>query len=369
MSIKRISDLNWISLNKDEYPDLAIFDNTTSKGNINKVLSSGGGLGSDRSYNTESYSHTLFECSLPGNGKTKPDAYDNNVSFYESRKLTYGYLLLSALLPDIKTVFNATNGLVDVKGNDIKINNMLSGEYNFDYFQCKTLQVHEHAELSTTSISGGCSIDGGLNVDFINAEQYTTSPSVYCHTIAPWNDGSGNPPGPPGFPYGTIRVNANVVIGAGEEKYGLSADYINCTGDVSAKNFYGIAHTALWSDLAEFYESDEPYESGTLIKFGGEKEITIACDGEVNGIVSTKPGVVLNAEAKGLPIALAGRVPTKIVGPISKHDKVVLSDIPGVGRKAIFPVDKGLTVIGRALESKSGSDIGLVECVTKFSLV
>ena len=61
------------------------------------------------------------------------------------------------------------------------------------------------------------------------------------------------------------------------------------------KEINGTAMRARWSgDLAEMYESDSAYEPGTLVMFGGEKEITCS-DGKIcNAIVTENPGVILN---------------------------------------------------------------------------
>mgnify|MGYP003295461789 CR=1 FL=1 len=49
-----------------------------------------------------------------------------------------------------------------------------------------------------------------------------------------------------------------------------------------------------WADLAEYKESDQAYEPGTLVMFGGAKEITLSNGVETHAIVTTKPGLVLN---------------------------------------------------------------------------
>ena len=128
-------------------------------------------------------------------------------------------------------------------------------------------------------------------------------------------------------------------------------------------NEIDYAHHAYWSDLGEKYLADANYEPGTLVKFGGEKEITIA-DDEVNAIVSTK-AFDLNSQLKdGTVIALCGRVPTKVKGKIKKFDKIMLSDIPGVACRW-----NGYSrVIGRALEENDNENIKLVECVTRFEI-
>jgi hypothetical protein len=61
---------------------------------------------------------------------------------------------------------------------------------------------------------------------------------------------------------------------------------------------------------------------------------------------------------------MTGRVPVKIEGPVTKGQRIVTSDTPGVG-KAVADRDivSLLTVIGRALTSSTDSNIKLVECV------
>lgn len=135
-------------------------------------------------------------------------------------------------------------------------------------------------------------------------------------------------------------------------------------GTITAPTFNGTATKAKWADLAENYVSDKIYPIGTLIKFGGEADITIA-DDNCNGAISDKPGYLLDAELEGgQPIALVGKTPIRIIGKINKHDKVTLSEIPGVGRVAT----EGEKVIARALESSDNDDEKLIMCVTKFNL-
>ena len=133
------------------------------------------------------------------------------------------------------------------------------------------------------------------------------------------------------------------------------------------KTIKGTAMNALWADLAENYESDFDYCYGTLVCFGGEREVTIAID-KVNGVVSRQPALLMNQEANnGLPIALAGRVDVLVKGTVKKFDNIVLSDIAGVGvvdNEA--PVD---LVIGKALQDKNTEDVETVLCVTKFNLL
>ena len=140
------------------------------------------------------------------------------------------------------------------------------------------------------------------------------------------------------------------------------------TGSVSfTKTILGVAQYALWADLAECYESDSDYTPGTLIMFGGEKEITAATE-KANGVVSSQPGFLLNrGQASGLPVALCGRVPVRIIGRVERFDNIVLSDIAGVG--IVDNTAPQERVIAKALRSKHTKETGLVLCATRFSLV
>jgi hypothetical protein len=64
--------------------------------------------------------------------------------------------------------------------------------------------------------------------------------------------------------------------------------------------FYGTATRALYADLAERYHADAVYEYGTVVKIGGEKEITATskeyCP-DVFGVVSDNPAFGMNTGA------------------------------------------------------------------------
>ena len=167
--------------------------------------------------------------------------------------------------------------------------------------------------------------------------------------------------------------NAKKLIIDNPETY-LNGD-LCCLGNAYFQNvIQGTSLRALWADLAEKYEADEQYASGTLVKFGGKREVTIACDGIANGVVSTKPGITLGSDfdASGsarpnvVEVALVGRVPVKVVGDVAKFDRLVLSKTPGYAEAASPTNEK--TILGIALEDKCLSS-DLVECVVNLKLV
>jgi hypothetical protein len=123
----------------------------------------------------------------------------------------------------------------------------------------------------------------------------------------------------------------------------------------------GSRLNSTYADLAEYYEADAEYEPGTVLEFGGEKEVTIAEDGtnKVAGVVSTNPAYAMNANCQGVAVAIAlqGRVPTKVRGTIYKGD-MMISAGNGYARPAVSPFMG--TVIGKALENFDGIE-GIIE--------
>lgn len=146
---------------------------------------------------------------------------------------------------------------------------------------------------------------------------------------------------------------------------------LSVNGDITANNFHGVALCARWADLAELYESDYDYEPGTLVKFGGSKEITIA-DNEVNAVITTSPGLMLgekNDDDKILKgIALVGRVPVNTIGKVQKFDNLYLSkDNAGI---ATSNKDNAIAnvVVGKALESSEDEAVKKIESVVKLQI-
>jgi hypothetical protein len=135
--------------------------------------------------------------------------------------------------------------------------------------------------------------------------------------------------------------------------------------------FRGTATSAEYADLAERYAADKEYDPGTVVILGGEKEITestTAASVNVFGIISTAPGFEMNNGAGNDVthpyVALAGRVPCKVVGIVHKGDRLVTSDITGHARVA-HPLELGdyRRIIGRAITNKETEGSGLVEVV------
>jgi hypothetical protein len=134
--------------------------------------------------------------------------------------------------------------------------------------------------------------------------------------------------------------------------------------------FYGAAFTSASADVAEWVHISIPAEPGDVIEFDptapGQYRVTQnACSSLVAGVISTTPGVTLgtdlDASEKAL-LALIGLVPVKVTsegGPIQPGDLLVTSPTPGYAMRWTGPEPCLCSLVGKALESMTGSQ-GLI---------
>jgi len=152
---------------------------------------------------------------------------------------------------------------------------------------------------------------------------------------------------------------------------GITNSGANGTGNIGASGaafntIFAKATSAQYADLAEIYISDEDYPPGTVVVFGGEKEITttiVAYDTRVAGVISTNPAYLMNSEVHGLPVALTGRVPCLVQGPVKKGDVLVTSTTPGAAQKINAGEFQPGCVIGKSLENIPDDELKLIEVV------
>ena len=142
--------------------------------------------------------------------------------------------------------------------------------------------------------------------------------------------------------------------------------YNPSSNTLSADVFAGLATSAQYADLAEVYSADADYAPGTVVKLGGDAEITQTVshnDTDVFGVISTAPAYLMNRDADGLPVAMTGRVPVKVIGKVRKGERLISSDVPGVAWALADEAYDPRAVIGRSLENKDDGEEGLVEAV------
>ena len=168
----------------------------------------------------------------------------------------------------------------------------------------------------------------------------------------------------------TLSTPQNIHTSASPTFSGLTLSSLSSNG---TSNIYGTwqlasgaTFQATFADLAERYEADEEYLPGTVLVIGGDKEVTTTTrhgDTARAGIVSTAPAYTLNATAGDDDthpyIALAGRVPCKVIGPITKGDLLVTSTVRGFAERA-HANDNPNATIARALANFEGTE-GVIE--------
>jgi hypothetical protein len=149
-----------------------------------------------------------------------------------------------------------------------------------------------------------------------------------------------------------INANAN-----GVGNIGSSSTYFNTV--------FAKATSAQYADLAEKYEADAEYAPGTVLEFGGSKEVTVSVEAgstRVAGVVSTNPSYIMNAGLSAehvAMVALQGRVPCRVVGPVAKGDMMVSA---GNGSARVDNSARAGTIIGKSLENFDGAE-GTIEVV------
>ena len=160
---------------------------------------------------------------------------------------------------------------------------------------------------------------------------------------------------------GVIVVNKDIQNGQGNGigNIGSATTYFNTV--------FAKATSAQYADLAENYEADAEYAPGTVVVFGGDKEVTISNknhDTAVAGIISTNPSYLMNAGQTGkwvLPVALTGRVPCRVQGPVSKGAVLVTGDIPGTAMAIKTSKFVPGCVVGKSLENIKSNEVVTIE--------
>jgi len=168
-----------------------------------------------------------------------------------------------------------------------------------------------------------------------------------------------NAKAPTASPTFTTQITTPVIVKSGTNGVGDIGQSANRFGTI-----YGLATSAQYADLAEIYSSDQAYEPGTVVVLGGESEVThstMSHDTAVAGVVSTQPAYLMNSDADGVAVALQGRVPCKVLGPIRKGDLLVTSQHDGVAQRMNDGLYKPGCVLGKAIESIQDPEIKVIE--------
>jgi len=143
---------------------------------------------------------------------------------------------------------------------------------------------------------------------------------------------------------------------------------------IYAERFEGRALEAEYADIAEMYNTGESLPPGTLVEIHDMGEMRPAQLDTAHmaiGVVSTQPAFLLNRSADPethSKVALLGRVPCLVDGPIKKGDWLMASENPGVAIPVSYETIKELPhlmlcTVGRSLETCSNPDTRMVEII------
>ena len=137
------------------------------------------------------------------------------------------------------------------------------------------------------------------------------------------------------------------------------------SGTLVITNVTGTSSSAKYADLAEMYASDKHIDPGIVVHFAGEGKVAscdIANHRGVAGIVSTDPAYLMNSDAEGVALAIAGRVPCRVTGVVNAGDLMVSA---GNGMAMANNEAAMGTVIGKAIEAHEGGE-GVIEVLAQM---
>jgi hypothetical protein len=201
-------------------------------------------------------------------------------------------------------------------------------------------------------------VAGGNGIAVSNGSGVSGNPSISIDTGA-------------ALAVNTVTATGNIGAGTVSSTGAVSLPSItktgtNGTGDIGQTGnrfatIYGKSTSAQYADLAEKYTTDKEYEVGTVIvvSFDSAAEGTSSFEyaQRVLGVVSEKPAFLMNDEAPGQALALRGRVPVKVAGPIGKGQPLVANQD---GRGIAGDHTNSFAI---SLETNLDPNVKLVECV------
>jgi hypothetical protein len=244
-------------------------------------------------------------------------------------------------LPETTTINGATVGPFDYSASTYKVSVTTLGSF-----------ITNNA--TTVSATGNVTAGNVTAIGIVDAATHTGT------TVAVTGNISG----------ANIVLTRSITVNSSASATAVANGAGNGVGNIGSSSTYfnqvfAQATTALYADLAEVYEADADYFPGTVVSFGGDKEVTVTSlpgDPKVAGVISEKPSYLMN---NGLTVdhraivALTGRVPTMVTGTVSKGDMMISA---GNGYAQACSTPAMGTVIGKALQNFNG-ERGIIEIV------
>ena len=283
------------------------------------------------------------------------------------------------------------NGDIQLNATNKVVSHWTTGNVKIDGSSITNVADGENLNLVTTgagvinfadnvTAAGSVVITGDLTVNGTTTTVSSTNTTVTDPLILLNKDASGSNAKDLGlvFERGSDTNQAMIWDESADQFAFISTSEDGTTaGDVTVSGYAnlrvatltGTATAAQYADLAERYEADAQYDAGTVVVFGGEKEISMAngeYDHRVAGVISSAPAYMMNSEAGDDAthpyVALTGRVPCKVTGTINKGDILTTSAMAG---HAMAGEAKAGHMIGKALENFDGES-GVIEVLVNL---
>jgi len=233
-----------------------------------------------------------------------------------------------------------------------------------------------------TTVAGALTVTGDLTINGTTTTNNSVNTTIDDNIIE-LNSGISSSGNDIGFIFerGSTGDNAAFIWDESTDKFTLGTTTATA-GDksggitVSAGTLTATCSAAQYSDVAERYHADESMSTGTIVALGGANEITKTAtelSDEVFGVVSSRDtaAFMMNdpehySDLTHPFVAMTGRVPTNVIGTVTKGARLVSSSTPGYARMAQPGEATAFNVVGRALEAKTDSEAGQVLAVVSI---
>ncbi len=260
-----------------------------------------------------------------------------------------------------------TDGTLSISSGSLTsgVAGTFSGTVQAGTFTDGTMSINGGSLTSVVDITttGNMVVGGNFTVSGTTTTVNTETLTIDDNIIVLNNNESGTPSQNAGIEVerGT-STNKTFIWDEGNDNWTVGSETI------VAGLFSGVASSAKYADLAERYHSGMAMEAGSVVCFGGDNEIEMSneeASTKVAGVISTAPAFMMNKDAGNDDthpyVALSGRVPCKVMGPIAKGDLLV-SAMNGHAKASAFV---GGAVIGKALENFDGES-GVIEVLVNL---
>ena len=283
-----------------------------------------------------------------------------NLYYTDSRADARAQIKVDALVGGASAAFDTLVEIQNAMATDTELTSAISG---LNHDALSGFVANEHIDWSAASAgtihasnytnTGNTTYTAGTGLTLVGTVFSNTAPD---QTVSLTGTGATTVTGTyPNFTIDSTNTTTSItesIIPATDNTYDL--------GSTTKKyaNIYGHTVEATYADIAERYATDVPYEEGTVVVFGGESEITTTTesgDVSVAGVISTNPALKLNVDAGNSQthpyVALKGRVPCKLIGPVSKGDLIVTADNEPGYAQSIGKNDAGRSVFAKSIET------------------